>query len=358
MSCAPCVPSPQCVAGVGHWAKMRGPGLWVGSNLALKKLTLQLGGLLDCSTPHAPPPILVDVGAGIHNLGGYELTAQGLHVDDSDALWMLPTFQGRAEVYAFEPNGAKAAELRRAVHTRNMPRAFAKHLHVYAMGVGSRVSNSSRLLTHGPSNVWALSEESHHTPLRLRLDRHGPPTGTVMSTSLDAFLANALPPETRVLYAKVDVEGGEFAVLAGMRGLLSAGRIDVLSFEYAVGWEKLFQVTRPLTLQERASLAHTLEHFSTALGEMGYDTYLLHAIPVYARTTSKNVTLIPVHGKFWNASLEVCADRARFYRSYKHCWNDLLVIRRCSHCVRRNIFDALGGELEMASKFDTSCTCL
>ena len=57
--------------------------------------------------------------------------------------------------------------------------------------------------------------------------------------------------------------------------------------------------------------------------------------------TMEGVTLVPVHGPFWHESMEICFNRMRFYGSGKHCWNDLLVIRRESRCVKEMLIENL-----------------
>ena len=106
---APCSPSQRCREEVRDWAGRHGLG-FLPRNLGLKRLTLALSALLQCSTG---PPVLVDVGAGIHGMARMTLTSDRLREDDSDSLWLLKAFRGQAQVHAFEPNAAKAAELKR-----------------------------------------------------------------------------------------------------------------------------------------------------------------------------------------------------------------------------------------------------
>ena len=53
--------------------------------------------------------------------------------------------------------------------------------------------------------------------------------------------------------------------------------------------------------------------------------------------------LVPVSGDFWHDSLEVCANRSRFYGGgfNQWCWNDLLVVRRCDPCLKHVLFNSL-----------------
>ena len=80
-------------------------------------------------------------------------------------------------------------------------------------------------------------------------------------TTLDHFARLHGP----LLYAKIDVEGGEWNVLRGMEGLLRAQEVQLLSFEYASGWHPLFSEQRPLTDVERLGVHSTLHRFQQKL---------------------------------------------------------------------------------------------
>ena len=88
----------------------------------------------------------------------------------------------------------------------------------------------------------------------------------------------------------------------------------------------------------------------------GYDVYFLSAELLRGRR--RPIRLVPVSGAFWNASMEVCADRARYYKGYPSCWNDLLAVRRCSACVRRAVFAAVGGEPALLRALGGQCHCV
>jgi hypothetical protein len=173
-------------------------------------------------------------------------------------------------------------------------------------------------------------------------------------TTLDAFAADM--SWRRILYVKVDVEGGELQVVNGMQRLLRERRVELASFEYAVNWHPLFSRDGALTPGERVLRLRnaSLAHFQQTLYAHGYHTYLIHAAPArwmgetQRRTLnrSKNepvITLLPVYGRFWHPEFEICADRKRFYKHLGHCWNDLLVVRRGSGCVKQRILKLLHG---------------
>ena len=122
-SCIRCEPSAACTSSIHDWALRNGQGFWVGqmgrAGLGLKLLTLQLGHLLECAPPPPARVELFDIGAGIHNLAPHiAYSTSRLHPDDSDALWLLSRFEGRADVHAWEVNTAAAKQLRRAAEPR------------------------------------------------------------------------------------------------------------------------------------------------------------------------------------------------------------------------------------------------
>ena len=143
-----------------------------------------------------------------------------------------------------------------------------------------------------------------------------------------------------VLAVKVDVEGSEWDVLHGMHSLLSQQQIELMSFEYGTGWNRLFSENRPVAPHEARKENHrTLHRFQSKMSAYGYDSYLIHG---GTRNTSNGVVLVPCHGQFWHDDLELCFDRQRTYGSYDlHCWTDLLVVRRCNACLKRVLHDEI-----------------
>jgi hypothetical protein len=63
-------------------------------------------------------------------------------------------------------------------------------------------------------------------------DGGGAPVDAVPATTLDAWAARALPAGAPVDVLSIDAEGGDPEALDGAQGLLRAGRVRVLSFEY------------------------------------------------------------------------------------------------------------------------------
>lgn len=320
-----CTPSTPCREQIHSWMLAHGGG-FVPKHLGLKKITTMLPALLKCSTSEAAA--LIDVGAGIHGLGPLKMKAISLHEDDSDALWLLGAFGHLATVHAFESNPAKAAELREAAASRPFSRNFTKQLRVYAQGVGG-TTRKSRVDICGTANAWGVKGVGERAAARCR------PGPVINVTTLDDFADTLSAP---ILYVKVDVEGGELDIVKGMHRILSEQRVEIMSFEYALGWHKSYEtkVRRPLTIAEReAAREHTLLHFSKIMFKYGYDTYLIHG-------RGRNVVLLPIYDSFWHPDFEICFDRGKIYGVWgQWCWNDVLVIRRGNSCVKKTLFDEI-----------------
>ena len=320
-----CEPSEACRSEVHSFFSANGNAL-LPFNLGLKQITTRLPLLLKCAA--SEPVALVDVGAGIHGLAPwYKLHATSLTPDDSDALWLLGGFGRRAEVHAFESSRPSAAELRTAAASRTFSRNYTEQLHVHTQGVGSARS-LSRVKRCDSPNLWTVEgvgrkEETCRLGAALNV------------TTLDAF-AEALP--LPLLYVKVDVEGGELEIVKGMGRLLGARRVPIMSFEYAFGWNRLFQLRRPLTVEERRNASATsLRRFSSQMSRFGYLTYLVASGK--RASWPHGVVLLPVYGQFWHDDYEVCFDRSRVYGTFgQWCWNDVLVVDGADECVRAALF--------------------
>ena len=192
-----CPPIPDaCAAAVHRFAlsKRNGRGFRVDTAMGLKHLTLLLPRLLECQPPGAPTR-LVDVGAGIHNLPGFELKAKRLHADDSDALWLLAGFGDRADVHGFEANPAKARQLQVAAASRPTTASYSGRLIVHSTALGDAV-RETRVAKCGTASTWATAH--HHWQKRCAMGAQ------INETRLDAVFA---PPRDALLYLKVDIEG-------------------------------------------------------------------------------------------------------------------------------------------------------
>jgi len=344
MRCPP-IPSQECVASVQKWALQdtHTLGFRVDTGNGLKALTRQLAHTLLPCTDAATRPVLVDVGAAMHST---KMWFKRMNPDDSDALYLLAGFNDVADVHAFESNANKAQEIEDVARQREQTAPFVHRLSVHAMGVGDEVRRD-RVARCGYANTWQLEQTAPDQ------GRTCPLGEAINVTTLDAFAADM--SWRRILYVKVDVEGGELQVVNGMQRLLRERRVELASFEYAVNWHPLFSKAGALTPDEILRLKNaSLAHFQQTLYAHGYHTYLIHAAPArwmgktQRRTLNrfKNepvITLLPVYGRFWHPAFEICADRKRFYKHLGHCWNDLLVVRRGNRCVKQRILKLLHG---------------
>ena len=329
--CPRCSVGPGCSTQVREWALSHGQG-FLPLHLGLKRLTVSLPLLLRCVPPDKNVT-LVDVGAGIHGLAyPWTMKATGLHEDDSDSLWLLGGFGERAQIHAFEPNPTKAAELRQASRKRSYTCSFADQLTVHTSAVGAAVSTGRLVACRNTTiitNDMKLEVGASGSACGGRQGLLAIPTNV---TTLDAFaFRNLASPE--LFYVKVDVEGAELQVLDGMRRLLKEGRVSIASFEYALGWNPLFEARRPLSAVEiKESRNTSLFAVQRKMRDFGYDTYLINS-------HGKRVVLVPVSGAYWHDDLEICNNRIRYYRSWgQWCWNDILVVKRDS-CVQRLLFE-------------------
>ena len=338
-TCDVCAPTQACRDQIVNWVfgdTHRGLGFWVGETGALKRLTGRLPALLRCESDaeESLPLVMLDIGAGSH---GNRNTP-----DDSDSLLLLSKFRARAEVHAFEINRDKAYELVELVRTRLETRNFSRQLHVHNVGVGSAAS-TVRVANCGHSNTWRVWDAMRDSK-KPACDVHQ----AIPQVSVDEFTrANLID---RVFYIKTDVEGGEWAVMDGMDALLRARRVELMSFEYAMNWHPLYTKKGAVPEDERASIGATLFNFQKRMLEHGYDTYLIHG-------RGKHVTLVPVYGGFWTNEWELCFDRARAYGAQNKrlwCWNDVLVVRRCSTCIKPTLLHML----HHGRRVFPACNCL
>ena len=349
------VAAQSCKAEIARLATQRGYGFWVSFNGALKHLTRQMYKLATCIPGTQRGRLgLVDVGAGLYappNLHGFEVIDGAIAVDDSDALYLLAGFGGRANVHAFEMNPAKAKELKRAVRLRPATQAYRHRLHVHTMGVGN-TTKAARIAQCGPANTWRVWDTTRAKYLGCKRGEQ------INETTLDAFALRERSLRGGIFYVKVDVEGGEWAVLEGMQSLLRNQRVQLMSFEYGNGWHEAYGPKEPVPLALRPNIEHTLFNFQRRLLALGYDTYLLHGWrppPRHSRgANARDITLVPVYGDFWDDRFEICFDRKLFYRQYNAwCWNDLLIIRRGNTCLKHELLKIIHGH----SLFP-SCECL
>lgn len=307
-----------CGEKMRDWAIAHGSG-FLPRNLGLKMFTSMLPTLASC-LKYEHPHILFDIGAGIHGIERFAMNAEKLHEDDSDALWMLRSFKNSSRIYAFEPNIIKAEQLRKAAMTRWYTKNFVNNMIVINKAVGS---HNYRLPMQkcGAPNTWQVGLDTGCPKSKHEID----------IVSLDSFVLTNI--DVPILYVKVDVEGNKMKVLEGMTELLRNNKIQIASFEYAVGWNPLFNLRRPLSHGERLDAYNTsLFNFRRIADTFGYDAYLIHG-------SKKRITLLPISETYWHSDLEICFNRKMFYGNWgQWCWNDFLIVLRggCIHASLEN----------------------
>lgn len=324
-----------CRDAVHEFARTNGAGFWGGRG-TLNRLHAKLPALVRCTPRSLDPIVLVDIGAAIQGLAyPWNLNATRMRAADSDSLLLLGYFASHSiQVHAFEMQRDKVDELRIAVTRRPWTQNIAQRLVVHNQGVGSRATRM-HIRQCGASNTYAL-EDAPLVATGVNRCRRSVDDVEVTTLDLWANSANVSP-----FYVKLDVEGSEWDAVQGMLGLLTQGRIQLMSVEYAFGWNWRFldktQRERP-TIHVKAHRQDehvgvndtnvTLFAFQGLMSSVGYDTYLLHggsrAVP--------QVVLVPVHGPYWHPDLEICNDHTRFFP--QPCYTDLLVVRRGNTCMR------------------------
>lgn len=145
-----------------------------------------------------PGDVYVDVGA---HIGYLSALAAG-------------TIGQSGRVVAFEPSPDTWRKLRAAFDAPGFP-----HVEVVNAAVASAHGEASLFTADGHWKHQAYRNSLHPAP---GLRRHA----TVDTVSLDGYF-----PHERLRLLKIDVEGGEQAVLAGADQLLNGGRCDALAIE-------------------------------------------------------------------------------------------------------------------------------
>jgi FkbM family methyltransferase len=155
---------------------------------------------------HQGTPLIFDVGA---NTGSYTRA-------------LLDAFGDTAEIWAFEPAPSTFRRLESAVAASHRVRLWNLGFSD-AEGTGTLYSpaEGSKL-----GSVYDTTERQRGMGLpALRED-------TIQLTTLDRFCRSH--GVERVHFLKLDVEGHELQILRGARGLLAAGRISAIQFEFGV----------------------------------------------------------------------------------------------------------------------------
>jgi hypothetical protein len=204
---------------------------------------------------------------------------------------MMHVFEGKAEVHAFEPQ-PKLADRIRDLAKMAIPEEHQAKLHVHTKGVADR-EGEQRMMKNTFVNTAYVERSSEVMGTN---ESHG---YSVSLVTIDNFVlfdlhiglntevedrfwtvpASGARKFRYPWYVKVDVEGGAveggcpgwYAVVNGMRQLLSSRQLEVFSLEYAAGWSPHFFKGEVNTRKYRGP---SLRQLQTRLFSVGYATFL------------------------------------------------------------------------------------
>jgi len=132
--------------------------------------------------------------------------------------------------------------------------------------------------------------------------------------------------QTKIFYAKIDVEGWDFEVIRGAESLLTHHMLDAFSFEYGLLWNPVFHMQiyvdehsyeRPISYNKLPS--PTLREVTDWLDDRDFEVYMI-----------MNGVCLPVSGeKWWQDGFEICANPKRVL-GIMWCLVDMLALRKNS----------------------------
>ena len=333
--CFVTVATQNCVSNCKHffsdWIRKHATGAHVSDGNGLKHITMKMQSILE----HNKQCLFIDVGAASY---GNENSQ-----DYSDSLIFLEhttTCKG----FAFEIIPEEAERL------KNKSQRYKDRIEVINMGVSN---TSGQMFVHNPEG-----RQSHNT-YTLKYDRQmGRRSGqTISTTTLDTFHESVMGAK-HVNYIKVDSEGYDPVIAQGMTRILTNKNVDVISFEYAIGWDRLFEkLTRHGNMHndqhhgQHAShiigeLQQSLRSFQSYLSAFGYETFMIVGNPKTPRfdDMTQDVTIVPIFGAMWDDWYELCLHTCQYHHCW-HCWTDILVMNPKAEFAR-----ALKSELLLRGK--------
>ena len=145
------------------------------------------------------------------------------------------------------------------------------------------------------------------------------PVDYVQTVRLDTLFRN----QTKIFYAKIDVEGWDFEVVRGAESLLENHKLDAFSFEYGLLWNPTFHMQvyvdehayeRPIAFGKIPS--PTLREVSDWLDDHEFEVYIV----MYG-------ICLPVSGEWWQDGFEICANPKRVLGTM-WCIVDILALRK------------------------------
>ena len=300
----------ECKHKFSDWTRKHAIGAHVSEGKGLKHITMAMQPLL---TQHEQCSF-VDVGAASYGDSNSE--------DYSDSLIFL-THTTTCKGFAFEIIPEEAEKL------RVMSQKFQNRLTVLNMGVANV---SGTMFVHHPEG-----KQSHNT-YTLKNDRHlkHPSKTSIKVVSLDEFHKTHMD-SAHINYIKVDSEGYDPVIARGMTNLLSTKSVDVISFEYSIGWDKKFELlTRQLNMHTDrrkgqqalhiiGELRQSLRGLQTYISSFGYEVFLIVGNTQTFSDFKQDVAIIPIYGAIWDDWYELCLHTCQYNHCW-HCWTDILVL--------------------------------
>ena len=160
-----------------------------------------------------------------------------------------------------------------------------------------------------------------------------------------------------VNYIKVDSEGYDPVIAQGMTRILTNKNVDVISFEYAIGWDRLFEkLTRHGNMHNDQHhgqhASHIIENCSKVfvrfnlIYQLLVMTFMIVGNPKTPRfdDMTQDVTIVPIFGAMWDDWYELCLHTCQYHHCW-HCWTDILVMNPKAEFAR-----ALKSELLLRGK--------
>lgn len=325
----------NCVSDCKHffsdWTKKHAVGAHVSEGNGLKHVTMKMQSILK----HNEYCLFIDVGAASY---GNENSQ-----DYSDSLIFLKhTTTCRGIAFEIIPEEAEKLKI--------MSQRYKDRLKVMNIGISN---TSGKMVIYHPEG-----KQSHNT-YTLKHDRHMKLSSkfTINTTTLDIFHRSVMSAK-HINYIKIDSEGYDPVIAHGMTNILTNKDVDVISFEYSIGWNRLFEkLTRQGNMHNDrvhgqnalhiiGNLKQSLRSFQSYISSFGYETFLIVGNPQTRMfdDVTQNVTIVPIFGAMWDDWYELCLHTCQYNHCW-HCWTDILVMNPKAEFAR-----ALKSELLLREK--------
>lgn len=300
----------ECKNFFSDWTKKNAIGAHVSEGNGLKYITTKMQSILQ----QEKQCVFIDVGAASYGKENSQ--------DYSDSLIFLKhttTCTGFAfEIIPYE-----------AVKLKKLSENYKDRIRIFNMGVSN---------TTGTMTLYHPEGAASHNTYTLKSDRKNsdPSIIKINTTSLDIFHENFMKSK-HISYIKIDAEGFDPVIAHGMSHILTQKSVDIVSFEYSIGWDKLFEtltrngkmhndhVRGQKALHIIGNLKQSLRSFQSYMSSFGYETFIIVGKSSEIDFGTQNVTIVPIFGAMWDDWYELCLHTCQ-YKHCWHCWTDILVL--------------------------------